>query len=349
MNAFQNSKNRQRGLSLIELMVAITLGLILTAAVIQVFVSSRGVFRTQDAMARLQENGRFAMSYLTQEVRMAGFMGCARLDDIPVNNIATANAAFTFDATTALTGADNVAAANAWNAVQGTDVLNIRGAAESSARLAGNTAPNNANIQLANEPGIPDIDAGDILLITDCTSADIFQTTNDATGNGTVITVAHATNVNTSNRLSKAYGLDAEVLAFRSLDYFIADTGRTTAAGAPINALFARQVDNVGDVGATPAPPFELVEAVQDMQIEYGEDTNDDRAADRYRSADQVADWTQVVSVRLNLLLQSTEDNIVGRAGQHVQNIQFMGAAVPQDGRLRQVVSTTVAIRNRLP
>jgi type IV pilus assembly protein PilW len=65
-----------RGLSLIELMIAMVLGLTLSAGVAQVYVSTMITERSQDARLRLQENGRFALNFLSQEIRMGGYLGC---------------------------------------------------------------------------------------------------------------------------------------------------------------------------------------------------------------------------------------------------------------------------------
>ena len=65
----------QSGLSLIELMVAITLGLFLLAGVINLFVASRQSYQTQEALARMQEAGRFSMDFITQDLRRAGYWG----------------------------------------------------------------------------------------------------------------------------------------------------------------------------------------------------------------------------------------------------------------------------------
>ena len=67
----------QRGLTLVEVMVAITISLILLAGVMQIFISSRQTYRVQDGQARMQENGRFAVQFLTNDIRMAGHTGCA--------------------------------------------------------------------------------------------------------------------------------------------------------------------------------------------------------------------------------------------------------------------------------
>ncbi len=63
----------QKGLSLIELMVALVLGLVLMIGVLQVFLASRQTFATNEAMSRLQENGRFALDYISNSARHAGY------------------------------------------------------------------------------------------------------------------------------------------------------------------------------------------------------------------------------------------------------------------------------------
>jgi len=67
----------QKGLSLIELMVALTLGSLLVLGLLKVFDASRVSYKLSEGLARVQENGRFAMDYLQRDLRMAGHMGCA--------------------------------------------------------------------------------------------------------------------------------------------------------------------------------------------------------------------------------------------------------------------------------
>lgn len=333
-----------RGLSLIELMVALVLSLVIGAAVLQMFLASKTTYRVQDAMARVQENGRFAVSFLASDIRMAGFMGCGNLNEITISVIANPPP---IDAANPLGqvigGADNVSATNAWNAVAGTDVLSIRRASSGGVSLVGNMATDNANIQVANND--LGLIAGDTLFLSDCLSADIFRATNVSSGAGKT-TVAHANNFNTSNKLSKAYGADAELLVFESITYFIRDTGRKTASGDPINALMVeRKFANRSDASAN---PVELVDGVQNMQLEYGVATGANMIASDYLAASDVTDWTKVVSVRFSLLLQSIDGNVVASSGAASQVLNFNGAAVPADGRLRQVFGSAVAIRNRV-
>jgi len=335
---------RSKGLSLVELMVALALSLIIGAAVMQMFLSSKTTYRVQDAMSRLQENGRFAVSLLAAESRMAGYMGCGNLDEISINVIASPPP---LDATNPLGeimgGANNVSSANAWGASAGTDVLIIRKASSLGLQLTGNMAVDNANIQLQdNTLGLI---AGDTLFIADCVSADIFRATSvSATGGKT--TVAHANNLNTNNRLSKAYGTDAEVMAFEEVTFFVRDTARLSADGTPVRALWMqRRFANRSDTSANPA---ELVDGVEDFQVEYGIRTGNSPVASEYRTANSVTDWSRVVSVRFRLLLRSNDNNVVAKAGDAAQSINFNGAAVAADGRLRQAFGSVVAIRNRV-
>lgn len=329
-----SSRFAQRGLSLIELMVSITLGLLLTAAVVQIFLSSRGVFRTQDSMSRLQENGRFAIDLMTKDIRMAGFVGCPTIDRISGSSLFRHGlvADFSSDGIVqgSVVGAGETSGTIALAA--GTDRVTLRKTVGNGIRLAAATTGTSA--QLLGESTNLGIVAGNTLVISDCVTADVF--TASAVGTGTNPTVT------ASATLSKSYGTDAEVLRYEQVDFFIGDTGRDTPSGSNILALY----QNRGG-GAE-----ELVEGVESLRIEYGLDTSgNDRTADVYRttSAMGAGDWARVVSVRANLLMQSTEDTVVGSSGAQTQNLTFMGSAVASDGRLRQVFSSTIAIRNRLP
>lgn len=71
-----NNIYRNRGLSLIELMVALAIGVLLVFGLIEVFAASRVAYQMSEGLARVQENGRFAMDYLQRDLRMAGHLGC---------------------------------------------------------------------------------------------------------------------------------------------------------------------------------------------------------------------------------------------------------------------------------
>ncbi len=63
----------QKGITLVEILVALAVGILLTAGMIQIFVSNRQAYRVQDGVSRLQENGRFAMTFMRQYISLAGY------------------------------------------------------------------------------------------------------------------------------------------------------------------------------------------------------------------------------------------------------------------------------------
>ncbi|MEG5264730.1 prepilin-type N-terminal cleavage/methylation domain-containing protein [Pseudomonas sp. JDS28PS106] len=73
-------KNFSRGFGLVEIMVALVLGLVVSLGIIQIFIASRGTFVAQNASARMQEDARFVLSKLLQELRLAGMYGCLQFD-----------------------------------------------------------------------------------------------------------------------------------------------------------------------------------------------------------------------------------------------------------------------------
>ena len=91
--------NLQRGFTLVELMIAMTIGLILLLVVGTVFTSSRQVFRIQEHNARIQESGRFAMEILGRSIKQAG------LAEIPFTGLKIGFAG------TAITGTNGTASA----------------------------------------------------------------------------------------------------------------------------------------------------------------------------------------------------------------------------------------------
>ena len=79
-----SANSSQRAFTLIELMIAMLIGVFLMAGVIQIFLSAKQAYRLQENLSRLQENGRFAMDIITKDIRSAGFMGCSKV--LPVSN-----------------------------------------------------------------------------------------------------------------------------------------------------------------------------------------------------------------------------------------------------------------------
>lgn len=334
----------QAGVGLIEIMIALVIGLILIAGVGRIFLDSKQTYRLQDAQSRMQENARFALELLTNDIRMAGFSGCANLSSITPNVIANPPI-IALTAATAASGNDAVS--SSWNPalsttlsglssplLPDTDVITVQFSQGCGAHLKGNMAVVNANLQIMS-PNSCGIDAGDALMISDCVAADVFRATS-ASGGAPTQTIAHANDVNTSNNLSKTYQQDAELFIFASRSYYIANG----AGGQP--SLW--RLDNTAATGGD--NPLELVEGVENMQILYGEDTNGDRIPDQYLTVNNVGNLANVVAVRASLLLRTLDNNLL----QLAQTYSYNGAPVTAtDRRLRHTFTTTVNLRNRSP
>src|SRR5207237_9621521 len=73
--ATRSRRARTRGMGLIEVMVAMAIGLVLMLGATQVYVNSRGAYETSETVARLEETARYAMSVIEPDVRMANYWG----------------------------------------------------------------------------------------------------------------------------------------------------------------------------------------------------------------------------------------------------------------------------------
>lgn len=78
----------QRGSGLLELMLALAIGLMLLAAASQLFTSAHQTWRLQSAAVRMQDEARQALLLMAQDIRMAGMFGCLRLKPDDFKNLA---------------------------------------------------------------------------------------------------------------------------------------------------------------------------------------------------------------------------------------------------------------------
>ncbi len=76
----------EKGFGLVEVMIAVTLGIVVVLGITQIFASAKQSYLTQDATSRLQEDARYVLSRMVQDIRMAGMFGClpvSALDSSP--------------------------------------------------------------------------------------------------------------------------------------------------------------------------------------------------------------------------------------------------------------------------
>lgn len=328
----------ERGFTLVELMVALVIGLLLLGGVLQLFLGSKQTYQTQEALGRVQQESRFAFDTLSRELRMIGYQGCASSATLSPNVIADNDgdgvADLPFSPDWLLDGFDDGAGwsnPTAIPRIAGSDVISFRYADANGARLSGNMASDNANVQISHDPDT--LQAGDILMISDCLSADIFAASSvSQAGGSSVVTLAHANNRNLDNRLSKAYGPDASVMRVRQHSYFVGSEN-----GSP--GLY--RIDGSGNA-------LRLVEGVEDLYLLYGEntDSSNNRQANTYSRAADVIDWSLVVSLRMALLLRTYRE--VAESPQPY-NYRYFADAAPVDRFLRRELVISVNLRNRMP
>lgn len=344
-----------RGLSLIELLIALALSATLIIGVITVYLDSNQTSRLSASLAKIQESGRIATEIVARDLRMAGFQGCADPNSVTMNIIANNPPTSDFFETS-LRGWE-VQGANWANGTPfsgqtiesaarvGSDVIAVHRGDIVPIEVTGNMTATNANIQVSGQLSL--FEQNDIVLISDCEHADLFRITSNPTSG----TWAHASNVNTTNRLSQAYNESARIMRFSSTAYFVADTGRVDLQGNPIFALYRQRETNSGGTFVID----ELVEGVESMQVLYGERLSTNNV--RYVTADTSGlNMRNVIAVKIGFLIsdservQSTPDQQNYQLpGQLIQPAGTAGAAIthPADNRIRRTFESTVNIRNR--
>lgn len=359
------SPSAQAGLTLVELMVAITVSLILLAGVLQLYLSSRQTYRIQDDLSRLQENARFSMEFLSKDVRDAGYQGCLNLDEItkmanPPRIKVDPATAVSFAPDAVIAGHDY--SGSAWSpvvpatvqngilgvgaALPGTDAVTVRKAGGCgvflNSPLSGNTVAGAITVATTGAGNACGIATNDTLVISDCQTVDIFRASDVSTAAG-VTTIQHAVNagMNTAD-LSRVYDSSAQVMTFEDATYYLAN-------GTQSNTPSLWRFYSNRAAGAN--NPQELVEDVQDMQIEYGElsgaCTSGSSRQIQYKSAGTVADWANVVSVRINLLVRTAHDNLATEKKSYTFNGGAGTFPNTDDYRLRRVFTSTITLRNR--
>lgn len=374
--------SKSNGLSLIELLVSMVLGLTLATGVVQIYAGSNTTERDREARQRIQENGRFATNFLSQEVRMAGYLGClSSIEGVTVNNIldgppATFQPQFGvqgWEATGTNPGVINngasdvaVAATNTaewtngeaghviptFNAVPNSDIIRIWNAAGTPGLVTSITEGIAPSIQAESDAGIA---ADDFLILSDCEQADFVQAcvvTPDA-GPATTSTISLSNACNPGNDspaiISSVTSVadPAEVVRLEGTIFYVGKRG--DIATNP-SSLFRRQLSATGTAGTAE----ELIEGVESMQILYGINIDLDvrNTVDAYVPANLVTEFSKVISVRISLLMQSIEDGSVPAPQAYtfdgvVYDGQSGNGDLPADTRVRRVFTNTISLRNR--
>lgn len=354
MNATHSTScKRQRGFTLIELMTASAVSLVLLGVISQIYLGARVNYKYQTATARIQEAGRFAIEIMGQDARSAGFQGCGSVG-ITANTIANSTSSWWLDTTSPVRGYDSSLGfpAQLSSAVTSSDAVVFIRADSVSERLVTTHDPVAATFTVSSTHNY---EPGEVIFVTDCDNAAFFQMTGPATPTHTTLEnktgVAGILPGNCHKELGSSCGATAISHTFSagsllsrivSNAYYIAP-----ASNGNGNSLWVSTLSRTGTSANTIS--MEMVPGVQAMRLLYGVNNlgDPDSSADRYLRANEVESQgqrTQIVSLRIEFLVRSEEDNLASAAHTYT----FDGQSVtPTDKRLYRVYSTTVNLRNR--
>lgn len=344
---------KQKGLSLIELMIAMLLGILIIASVTQVFLSSNNSNRLNFQLGLMQEAARIAVSSMSNDVRVAGYTGCNR--ETSIGNALLQNSA-----------------SHEWltaeQPIQGLNLSDTRSKmdaqATSESLLIFKVSPDIVFSVTHHDTSTStltlDRNIGSTLSVghaTAITRQDCSQVALIALSSISGSTVTHTTSgggdfSNCVNQLKGSFrcydgSTPTGALSFNpgylkpleSVSYFVKpDNGLPT--------LFRKEAGN--------PTALAIVDGIEDIRIHYGLDTDNDGVANRYISAGdrsfRHADWLQATSIRIHLLTRSETEILPAPAPSPAppRTYLFDGVQVAQSDRfLRKEYVMTMALRNR--
>lgn len=326
---------RQRGLTLIELMVAMTLGLVLVAAVANLAVQTSRSQGELEKAGRQLENGRYALELLAEEIMHAGFYG--RYDTgerYPGGSLpdpcVTADPALLAEAMPLVVqgydgpvGAPPITCLSDADHVDGTDILVLRRTSTTATAL-GSLASGEVYLQSNFRNA----------LVRVAPTADFTLTERDG-----------------SASTARKYRVDIYFVSPCRTPDAGGSCSATSDGGSPVPTLKRMELTSVGGTPQMQVVP--LVDSIENLQIDYGIDYNNDGAPDAsggaaYKTVPASTDeWQDVVMLRLHLLARSPEPS-TGYADNKSYDMGLSGSIdSPGDSYKRHVFTVAVRAVNR--
>lgn len=303
----------QQGMSLVEIMVALLIGLVLAGAVMLIYLNSNHAFGVHTNVASIQENGRFAMQALQEDVRLAGYWGLNYEPDTiklaePIHSHDKCALGWLMDVSRPVESANNTNrdytdCVPDQDYLSDTDILVIRRAS-------------------SNPVADSDIAAGAIYLRTSLTSGSIFIADQDGAVDA---------------------GLEVDQMPVRNYPllthvYYLRPWSRTRNDGVP---TLIREA-----VGGTTMRAEPLVEYVEDLQVTFGLDTDGDGSVDRCNddgmSPETAAD---VLTVTVEILVRAPNVE-AGYENTRSYQLGDKEEFEPKDGFRRQLFRQSIFLRN---
>lgn len=353
MKAYSPSPAASAGVTLVELLVAMLLGMFLVAGMLQVFASFKQTYRVSDQLSELDEAGRFAMNFLAEDIRAAGYLSCGG-SDARIASVVNGGTSWMYQ-TSALDGFEGGVStfpADFGDVLNGTDAIVVHHAVPGNSSRITSHSYDDAEFTLT---AAPQFAVGDIVVAADagCSQATLIQITSELAtnsvgydggnepGNCTHAVLGNFNCDDTSPALPATLKAGTTLMPFAAHAYYV------TASDPP--ALVRRRLAyNPAEGNAVTEM---LVDNVDGFQILYGVNSLKDgqRVADEYVPANEVSDWRDVVSVRLALLLRSQEDNVRTEADTRTYDLIDTTVDPADDRRLRKTFSTVITLRNQAP
>jgi type IV pilus assembly protein PilW len=330
----RNTSRTQRGLTLIELMLAVTLGLLVSTVVLSLYINTSRSLAQNERYAWMQENARFALKALSEDLTMADFWGRVIATDVIGTNVTPP---------TGDCGEDiDIYDAGAAIMVNNYHVSPASTHFSPCADLTDDQRANTDFLALKRVEGSSTastfIDAADIdgdsntteiltLGASDLSSGDVYLRSTASTG--TFIDDASSSNPPGTGQTDWRY---------TPRIYFVRDHYET--AGDQIPALCRLVISGTG-LATTEC----IAEGIEDFHVQFGVDTDGDAIANLYTSTPTLSELENAVSARLYLLARSIDaDPHFTNDTQYVLGDATVAAA--SDGFYRRVYSTTVSLRN---
>ena len=337
------------GFSLVELMISIVLGLLITGAAVSMFLSFSRTYTASESLSRAQENARVAFELMARDLREVGTIPCSRYAAV-TNVVNGAGGSWwkpwgdgeTGGIVGSFVGFDNGALAGS---LAGTDAIQTISGSSVATFVAAHDA---VNADFTVTPASHGFAVGDILMVCDYNQGAIFQMTSGA-GNH----IFH-NNSGTPGNCSKGLGFaipavctpvgrphtfpdNSTIVRLQATRWYVAANGRGG------NSLF-----RVALRGSAVAAPEEVVEGVVDMQVRYlvvGASSYAPASNDNSPSA--IAKWSNVTGARVSLIIAGAERVTDSSVAQPSMDACHTGYTPPSDGRFYRCVQHTIALRSR--
>lgn len=385
MNArIMKSPGHQAGLSLIELMVSLLIGAFLVLGVVTVFLANQDSARLENSLARLQENGRFSLDLMREDIYQTQYLGCNTGEVFVINMIEDPNSpgfsqtlegvrGYERDGTGTWGTVPPITDISAWStataaetaggARNGSDILSLRMTERMNADdpndplLTAMVLPSSTEVSIDDNPEC-EIEQDSWVVVTGCNlTAHLFQVSNAQSCNAAsppnATTLEFDASKNFVDSISTTYDTSAQVLLFEEVVWFVADTQRDRN-GLDVWALYR-------DVRGDGQPPQEMIEGVEHMQVKFGQRLSGSTSI-RYVDPSDAGlntgtNYEGVISVRVALLMQGF-DLVRNAPDDRVyvlidEQVPATGSAAVGQGGLhgsgpvqRDVFTTTVILRN---